>query len=153
MSTLIRDLAQSVTPPDQPNQRRRPIGEAELTALLDIARAAPSGINGQRWRFVIVGDAARRGRLAAAVPDELAATVRDAAKVVVVCGVPDRISRRDLGIPFAAIDVSNALSHLLLAATAAEVPHAWTRTVAEDRCRRELGVPPDVRLAALVALG
>jgi Nitroreductase family. len=56
------------------------------------------------------------------------------------------------GSPFAAIDVANALTHLLLAATAANVAYAWTLAVAEETCRGELDIPADVRVMGLVAL-
>ncbi|NLI18285.1 MAG: nitroreductase [Actinomycetales bacterium] len=139
-----------VNPPGRECSGRR---RAEvLESVLEAARTAPSGINGQTWRFVVVRAADRRARLAAAVPEALRREVSAADVVIVVCGVADRLARRDLGIPFAAIDVANALTHLLLAATAANVAYAWTLAVAEETCRGELDIPADVRVMGLVAL-
>ncbi len=153
MTGLVESLVTAVAPPGVVARAGRAISTAELTSLLDAARTAPSGVNGQTWRFVVVAEAERRARLAEAVPPGLAPAVAGAHLLVVVCGVVDRMSRRDLDIPFAAIDVPNALTHLLLAAADVGVPHAWTLEVRDGPCRAELHLPPEVRVTAMVALG
>lgn len=152
MNGLIATLLEAVTPPGTAVTTRAPVDDAAVTALLDAARAAPSGINGQTWRFVAVRDPGRLGRLASAVPAPLRDSVRGASVAIVVCAAPGRISRKDLGIPFSAIDVPNALLHLLLAAAERGLPCAWTLDVGQEECRRELSIPGDVRVTAVVAL-
>ncbi|MGM0384666.1 MAG: nitroreductase family protein [Actinomycetota bacterium] len=150
MSALIRTLVEAVAAPDTAAARGH-VDDAALTALLDAARAAPSGINGQTWRFVVVRAPARLDRLAGTVPAALREAVASASAAIVVCAIPGRISRKDLGIPFAAIDVPNALTHLLLAVAERQLPCSWTLDVVQDACRRELAIPDDVRVTAVVA--
>lgn len=145
---VIRPLVETLAPPNQP----APLGGREpstVTGLLEAACLAPSGVNGQTWRFIIVNEPARRARVAGALPSLAAERT---STLVLLCGVPGRTSRGDLGVPFSAIDVSNALVNLILAATAGGVPCAWTLDVDEDALRTELAIPADVRVHAAVAL-
>lgn len=160
MSEVIRLLVEGVTPPNRPAGRFGRLDGATLTTLLDAARTAPSGVNGQTWRFVVVTDPARLARLVDAVP-AFAGAVTGASALLAVCGArgasaqaraAGRTSRKDLGIPFTAIDVPNALVHLLLAGTELGIPYAWTLDVDEDHVRDELRIPADVRVVALVVL-
>jgi nitroreductase len=151
---LIEKLVEGVTPPGEPAPARRPVRDEELTALLAAARVAPSADNLQTWRFVVVRDPETRARLAAAVTAApLVETVRAASVLLVVCGVRAIVSRVRREQPFVLVDVPIALSHILLQAAELEIPCTWTLELDELACRRTLGVPEDVRVIALVALG
>lgn len=160
MSEVIRQLLEGVTPPNRPVGQYGRVDDATLTTLLDAARTAPSGVNGQTWRFVVVTEPARLARLIDAVP-AFAGAVTGASAVLAVCGARAEsaqaraagpTSRKDLGIPFTAIDVPNSLVHLLLAGTELGIPYSWTLDVDEDHVRRELRIPAHVRVVALVVL-
>ena len=42
----------------------RPVSDEAITAILDCARWAPSGGNGQPWEFIVVRDQATRHKIA-----------------------------------------------------------------------------------------
>jgi nitroreductase len=150
---LIEELVSRLPPPGQVAAERRAPSEAELNALLAAARVAPSADNLQIWRFVVVRAAERRATLAVAVPVGMARAVEQAAVLLVVCGVRTVVSRARREQPFVLIDVPISLSHILLQAAELGLSCAWTLEVDQPLCRRELGIPDDVRVVALVALG
>lgn len=150
---LIDTLVEGLTPPNQPSGRRRPVTDDQITAVLEAARIAPSARNMQTWRFVVVQEAERRTRIAGTVPTPLSETVAGASAVVLVCGVPAGATRTRPSQPYAMIDVPICLSHLFLRATELGLPYAWTIDVAQAPCMQELGIPPDVRVIAVVSLG
>ena len=66
-----------LTVPEAAAQRRSirgyapdPISRADLDAIFEVVRLAPSAFNAQPWRFVVVEDEALKARLAAAANDQ-----------------------------------------------------------------------------------
>jgi len=154
----IQDIIGRLTPPDRmPPDRTNgvpaTVSDAQVLDLLSAARVAPSADNLQTWRFVVVRSAGRRASLATAAPGLPKEALAGASVVIVVCGIRTVVRRARREQPFALIDVPIALTHLLLRAAEAGLPHAWTLDVDEDACRRELGIPHSARVVAVVALG
>ena len=63
-----------------------PVPEEYIIELLEAARLAPSGLNIQPWRFVVVKDKSVREQLATATPSRMVAE----APLVIVCFVDNR---------------------------------------------------------------
>lgn len=100
----------------------RPLAKETLDTLLQAAMAAPSAVNLQPWRIVVVTDSALRNSIA----DEIQsmAMARDAQASIVLCG--------DLGATLPGEgkdywiqDVSAASENLLLAANAVGLGAVW----------------------------
>jgi nitroreductase len=131
-----------------------PLDRDALTPLLEAARWAPSGGNLQPWRFVVVRDHERRRQLAGAAfkQDFLA----QAPVVIVVCAVPGESARvygdrgRDL---YCLQDTAAAAQNLLLAAADAGLGGCWVGAFDEIRVAGVLGLSPDWRPVAFLALG
>lgn len=155
MSTpsVIGRLVEALPPPDQPTSPRRDVADEQVLSVLEAARIAPSADNLQIWRFVVVRSPERRARLADAVSAQLSRSVAEASVVLVVCGVRGVVARARREQPFVFIDVPIALTHILLRATEAGVPCAWTLEVDQSPCRAELGIPRQAQVIAVVALG
>lgn len=134
----------------------RPVPDERLAILFEAARWAPSGGNGQPWRFVVT----RRG---GAAFDRLAATLRPgnaawAPRAPVLLAAAVKTVRDDPGKPVRAnrralLDLGLALENLLLqAAHDGLVAHPMAGFDAEA-ASAALGVPENHELGVLVALG
>jgi nitroreductase len=131
----------------------QPVAEPEVQALLAAARVAPSADNLQTWRFIVVREERLRQDLGRAVPGELSSTVEHAPLVIVACGVKAIIKGVRSEQPFVMVDVPIAVVHLLLEAKELGLDCGWTLDVDEVRMREILGIPAEVRVIALLALG
>jgi nitroreductase len=131
------------------NFRDMPVEEELLLAVLEAGRLAPSARNMQDWRFIVVRDAATRSLLAKAARDQQ--FVGQAPVVIAACGTSDLVMT--CGQPAYAIDVAIALDHMTLAAAAFGLGTCWIGAFYEDLVKEILGVPPEIRVVALLPLG
>jgi nitroreductase len=127
---------------------RYEIGRAELAALLEAARWAPSAGNSQPWRFVIGrrDDEAHKRILEHLSGEEQRWAWRASALIAAAYA-------GDLPPARAAYDLGQAVAHLGLQATAL---HLHTRQMTDfdaARLHRELDLPHDVILHAVIAVG
>ncbi len=138
------------------------LSEEQIQTLLKAAMAAPSGMNMQPWRFVVVTDQA--------VKDELAGPrggmIAQAAAVFVVCG-QTTMMMRPFGQPDAeptatdnpnwTADCAAATENLLLAAEAIGLGAVWTACYPYPErmvnVREVLGLPEDVTPYCVVPVG
>lgn len=127
----------------------RPVEEEKLLAVLEAGRLAPSARNMQDWKFIVVKDAATRRRLAVAARDQK--FVGQAPVVIAACGTSDLVMT--CGQPAYAIDVAIAVDHMTLAAAARGLGTCWIGAFYEDKVKEILGVPPEIRVVALLPLG
>ncbi len=132
-----------------------------LGSLIECALLAPSSMNGQPWRFIVVRDADTKRRLAETkdryCPPEKreypAGFLRNAPVVVITC--VERARAYDRGVESGVL----ATAHLLLAAasrglTAVYMSAYKTDTPAlADEIRTILAVPPDVDPVTVVPIG
>ncbi len=154
MSGLVSGLVSGVSPHDQSAQgERRHVTDAELAALLSGARVAPSADNAQTWRFVTVRSEEVRKELGRHVSPSFAQSAVDASVLIVICGVTWVVTRTRREQPFVMIDVPIAATHVVLRATEMGLTCAWTLDCDEGAVRAALGIPAEVRVVAMVAVG
>ena len=138
--------------------------EEQITTLLKAAMAAPSAINIQPWRFVVIDDEAIINDLFADgwKPEMFL----KAGAIIVVCG-ETTVMRKPWGKPdaepveteniFWYEDCAAATENLLLAAEALGLGATWTAGYpAEDRVNKiapALGRPENVKPLAIVPVG
>lgn len=146
-----------------------------LAALLEAVRWAPSAANRQPWEVIVVSDRELQRSLRAAFVAEAAerdpryrvvterqADLLLAPLVLAVCG-DERTKGSFVNADELGDDVQDelfllsmgaAIENLLLMATACGLASTWiARAARVPRVRELLGVPPWLRLVALVALG
>lgn len=162
--------------------RHEPLAEAEVLALLDAARWAPSPHNSQPWRFVVVRPGETRVRLAEAMAarwradlvthgeasEAVLAKVEtrrrrliDAPAALVVCLTGDRLDaypdaeRRQAEWLTAEHSLGAAVQNLLLAARARGIGACWICAPAfcPDTIRDTLDLPSGWAPRALVLAG
>jgi nitroreductase len=137
------------------------VSDELLKTLIDCALRAPSSMNGQPWRFIVVRSAETKRRLAELkdryCPPEKreypAGFLREAPAVVVTC--IDRARAFDRGIESGVL----ATGHLLLAAANHGLTGVYMSAYktgapeVADEIRTILGVPADIDPITIVPIG
>jgi len=126
------------------------VEKEKLDAILEAGRLAPSASNRQEWRFVVVSDDETKRKIAEASNNQ--SFVGEAPVVIVACAETDGHVMR-CGQACYPIDVAIALDHMTLAAVEVGLGTCWIGAFDENRVKRILGVPADVRVVALMPLG
>ncbi len=140
----------------------QPVSDEQVETILRAAMAAPSGMNVQPWRFVVVRDQAVKDVLAGGFNKMIA----KAPVVFVVCG-ETTVQRRPQGEAGAepvlmenhnwTADCAAATENLLLAAEALGLGAVWTACYPyDDRmnpAREVLGLPENVTPYCIVPCG
>ena len=125
-----------------------PLSDADITALLEAAMAAPSGSNKQPWEFIVVRDEGLRQKLAETHP--WSKMCADAPVVLAILG-DERVSDHWVE------DTSAATQNLLLAAAGLDLGAVWLgiypRPEREEHVRAVLGIPEGIRILCLVPVG
>ncbi|HEY3323083.1 MAG TPA: nitroreductase family protein [Planctomycetota bacterium] len=123
-----------------------PVPRKMLDEIVDCGRLAASARNVQPWEFVVVTDAAMRQKVAQATEANGAFISQAPACIVVFCDTTTYFLE----------DGSAATQNILVAARAMGLGSCWIagdKKPYADKVREILGVPPKMKLIALVALG
>ncbi len=127
----------------------KPLEQDKLRAVLEAARLAPSAKNLQDWRFVVVTDRQTKKAVAAAANDQM--FLEKAGAVIVACTVSDHVMR--CGQAVGPIDVAIALEHMCLQAAELGLATCWIGSFYPEKIKTIVGIPPDIRIVELLALG
>lgn len=128
----------------------KPVEDEKLQKILEAARLSPSAVNFQPWDFVVVQEKAAKERLLQAYNRAWFAKVP---VVIVVCASPEKAWRRIDGEEFWKVDAAIAAQSMVLAATSEGLGTCWICAFDEKTVKEALGVPENVRVVALLALG
>lgn len=129
--------------------QQRPVDDEILTTLMEAVRLAPSASNRQEWRFIVVKDRAQIEKLATITGQLFLATAP-----VIVAGValnPERVMRCE--VPAYAVDLSIALTHLMLAAVEHGLGTCWIGWFDQNEVKRTLRIPDEYKVVGLLTLG
>ncbi len=132
--------------------RSTPVEDDKLKRILDAARLAPSGKNGQPWTFIVIKDLETRKKLVEACKGQ--SYIGEAPVVVAACG-REELAYRKMGgywnsLP---VDIGISLEHLMLAAAAEGLGTCWIGAFIEGDVREILGIPAEVKIVALTPVG
>ena len=127
-----------------------PVSDALVESVIESARLAPSACNRQPWTFIAVRDEkARHTMLAKSRP-----AFNDAPVVIVACGHHDQAWHRPSdGKDHTDVDLSIAIEHICLAATALGLATCWVCSFDTEATRDVVSLPPEVEPIALIPLG
>ncbi len=129
---------------------------------LDAARLAPSSLNSQPWKFIVVDDPQLKSRVAGCICNPLLQSNMQARQapvlILVVNALPDnaspllRTAVKKFGM--SQYDIGFAVQSLCLAATNAGLASCVMDTIRKKaRLRELLNIPPDKEICLAVALG
>lgn len=141
-----------------------PVSRDQLETILKAGMAAPSAMNGQPWRFVVVTDKDKIASVFGAGPRSEMFT--KAGAVIVVCGQTTSMGRpfgqpdapeQEMPNMFWYEDCSAAAENILLAAKALGLGAVWTAGYpAEERIApvaAALGMPDNVKPLCIIPVG
>jgi len=128
---------------------KKPVEQEKLDQLFEAARLAPSAINTQDWRFVVVTDNQIKSQLAQTTnrPD----VFEKAGAIIAACSNSDHIMR--CGQPIAPIDVAIALEHIALQAAELSLGTCWIGSFDAEKVRTILDIPDDIQIIELMTVG
>jgi nitroreductase len=127
----------------------KPIEPEKITAVMEAARLAPSARNRQMWKFIVVTDSEVKDKLVGACNGQQ--SVRQAPAVIIACGESPGIMT--CGQPVESIDVSIALSFVMLKAYEEGLGTCWLGNFNQDEVKAAANVPDDVVVVAVTPLG
>ena len=130
--------------------RDREIADEVMHRILEAVRLAPSASNRQEWRFVVARDPELRKQLAQACRGQT--HFGQAAALIACCAETDG-HIMTCGEACYPIDVAIAVDHLTLCAAAEGLGTCWIGAFHQDRVKEILGIPPQIRVVAMLALG
>ena len=121
----------------------RDIPDEVIMELLESARLAPSAMNYQPWRFILVRSQEKRDVIARG--GMFARFASGAPLAIVACG--------DSGSRFYVHDTCIALEHIVLAATSLGLGTCWIGSFDEGELRKVLDIPGRFRVVAVLTVG
>jgi nitroreductase len=127
----------------------KPLEQDQLAVVLEAVRQAPSAKNLQDWRLVVVTDKQTKKKLAAAANNQT--FLEEAGAIIVACTVSDHVMR--CGQAVGPIDVAIALEHIALQATELGLATCWIGSFYPDKVKPIVGIPDEVAIVELMALG
>ena len=137
----------------------RAVPDADILAIVEAARRAPSAENAQPWRFVTVKSPAAREELSRACFSGIFSPTRFAARaplIVALCADRTGLVEAAKSIKDRAmyqLDCGIAGEHLVLQAAELGLGTCWIGWFNRRAARRALGVPWHVQVVALISVG
>ena len=130
-----------------------PVSNADIEAMLKAAMAAPTAVNYQPWRFVVVTERAKLDAMADILP--YAKMLKQAPLAIVVCGETTWMGGNEN--PYWEQDCSAATQNILLAAEALGLGAVWTGVFPNpelaDPLSEFLGLPENVQPLCAIPIG
>ncbi|HRZ86509.1 MAG TPA: nitroreductase family protein [bacterium] len=129
-----------------------PVPADTVVRLVDALRLAPSAVNAQPWRFIIVADQAAKESLVPACKGRQ--WIASAALIVVACGFPEKAYKAMGGSRNSVdIDCAIALDHLSLAARSEGIGTCWIGAFDEVAVKRTLKIPAEAQIVSMMTVG
>jgi len=127
----------------------RPVSPDDVSALLEAARWAPSGLNNQPWRFTVIDEQEQKRQLASHT--RYGPIIKSAPCCIIVWLHPDSCYDRTKDLQAIGATIQN----ILLAAHNRGLGAVWLGEILNDRVKAEaaLNNPAGCELMAVVAVG
>ena len=127
----------------------QPIARADLEAILEAGRRAPSAGNWQPWNFVVVTDRQQLVELARAWERGGRHIAGSAATIVFVVREPEDARQRDMLM----YDLGQATANIMLAAADLGIGSGHSAVLDQAQARTVLGFPDGYFAAFMIGLG
>jgi nitroreductase len=117
-----------------------------LSQILEAGRQAPSAVNRQPIRFVVVTDSEAKNELSSGL---FGKHVKNAPVVIVGCADEKSL----LTGKWAVVDATIALQNMVIAAWSFGVGSCWIGSFSEEKVKKVLKIPDKWKVVALLTLG
>ena len=122
-----------------------------INQVIESARIAPSAVNFQPWRFLIVTGEKAKAVVREFYPREWFAT---APLYIVACGNHEEAWHRSFdGKDHTDVDVAIAVEHICLSAAAAGLGTCWVCNFDAAKLKADLSLPENMEPIAIIPLG
>ena len=128
----------------------KPIPDEKLMNVLEAGRLAPSSINRQDMKIIVVRDAKKREALAYAADNQ---HFVGEAPVVIVAVSTNPEGVMSCGVPRHPVDLAIAVDHMTLAAVDEGLGTCWIGAFSQEKVKNILGIPGKHKVATLFPLG
>lgn len=128
----------------------RPVEEEKLNKVLEAARLAPSAMNRQPWKFVVVRDHGMRKQLAKASFDQKFIGI---APVIIAAVALQPEVMMGCQVPSYPVDLAIAVAYMTLAAVGEGLGTCWIGAFDQNEVRHLLDIPGEFRVVALLSVG
>jgi len=128
----------------------KPVEDEKLQKVLLAAQKAPTSYNNQDIKFIVVKEKNHIEKMMYACKQQ--EFVKEAPIIIVGCGTNCEhvMTCGQLAYP---IDVTIACTHLLLAATDQGLGTCWIGSFYEDKVKKFLQIPEEIKVVCLITLG
>ncbi|MDR3079041.1 MAG: nitroreductase family protein [Rickettsiales bacterium] len=128
--------------------RDTPLSAEDIHTILSAGMTAPSAMNKQPWRLILISDDEKKEKIAGIAM--YAQMIRQSPLAVLAC-YDERVAFQNYGI----VDTAACIENMLLAATALGIGSVWTGVGADEilEYRKLLGLPEQVVPLGLVIFG
>ncbi|OYT28066.1 nitroreductase [Thermoplasmatales archaeon ex4572_165] len=126
------------------------VSDEDILYILECAQKAPSWMNKQCWRFIVIKKQN--------IIKEIAKTniinrwLKQAPVIIVACADPKQ-SGYNNEIGYYIVDVAIAFEHLILAATNRDLGTCWIGGFDEKKIKEILEIPPRIKIVAMTPVG
>jgi nitroreductase len=128
-----------------------PVEKDKLIAIIEAALMAPSAVNFQPWKFVVVTDPALLNQLHGCYHRDW---FRSAPACIVAIGDHDKGWRRPTDDKdYTDIDVAIAVDHLMLAAAEAGLGTCWICHFNTEKCAEIFNLTSNLEVMAMIPVG
>ena len=127
----------------------RPIEKEKLEKVLEAARLAPSAMNTQPWRFIVVQDENLKEEIKAAAGGREFFT--EAPVILVACGLDTSIMT--CGHRMDSVNLSIAMSFVVLEAYEQGLGTCWIGSHNESKIKKILQIPEEYSVVTITPLG
>ncbi len=129
----------------------RPVEPEKIERLLTTLNRAQSAANRQPWHFIVLSNDGERERIKDLFTKE---GFKGAPLLIVACADPAQAwIRKTDKVNYAWVDVTIAVTEMIGAATAEGLGACWIAAVDAAAVKARLGVPDNIELVAVIALG
>jgi len=131
--------------------KNQPVEKEKIQRILEAAQIAPSAMNLQEWRIVVVTDNSTIKRIVSgAVPSQKFIT--EAPVLFVCCAETDKANMK-CGHPRYAVDLSIAVDHMMLAAVEVDLGTCWIGGFSQQPVKDILNIPEEIEVFSLLPIG
>ena len=128
----------------------KPVEEEKLKMVLDAARMAPTAVNKQPFRLIVVKTEGRKEELKQIYHADW---FSQAPLIICACTVKSESWTRRDGRNYVEVDTTIVMDHLILAATELGLGTCWIAAFDADAARKVLKIPQDMDPILFTPLG
>ena len=132
------------------NYKDEQINKGDLSKILESARLSQSAANRQPWQFVVVNEKSMKKKLSRAANNQ---QFVGKAATVIVCLADPSVSARVGQFDGFLIDLAISIENMVLTAWDLGIGSCWIGAFWEDEVKELLGIPSNLRVISLLALG